>query len=60
MTPNPPPADLPLSADPPWCPDCLDHHKIETCGVLNILQSDPDDLGYGSEGEESVGPEFFE
>ena len=60
MTPDPPPADRPLTADPPRCPDCLDHHKNNRCGVLNLLHSEPDDPGCGSEAEESVGPEFFE
>ena len=59
VTPDPHPADRPLTADPPRCPDCLDHHKINTCGVLNLLHSDPDDPDCGSEAEESVGPEFF-
>ena len=53
MTPDPLPADWPLTADPHWCPDYLDHHKINTCGVLNLLYSDPDDPDCGSEAEES-------
>ena len=59
VTSDPLPADRPLAADPPRCPDCLDHHKINTCGILNPLHSDPDDADCGSEAEESVGPEFF-
>ena len=53
---DPLPADRPLTADPPQCPD---HQKINTCGVLNLLHSDPDDPDCGSEAEGSVGPEFF-
>ena len=53
------PRSQPLTADPPRCPDCLDHHKINTCGVLNLLHSDPDDPDCSSEAEESVSPEFF-
>ena len=43
VTPDPLPADWPLTADLPRCPDCLDHHKINTCVVLNLLHSDPND-----------------
>ena len=57
VTPDPFPADRPLTADPPRCPDCLDHHTINMCGVLNLLHSDPDDPGCGSEADESMGPE---
>ena len=59
VTPDPLPADRPLTADPPRCPDCPDHHKINTCGVLILLHSDPDDPDCSSEAEESVGPELF-
>ena len=51
VTPDPLPADRPLTADPRGYPDCLDHHKINTCGVLNLLHSDPDDPDCGSEAE---------
>ena len=60
MTPDPPPADGPLTADPRRCPDCLYHNKINTCGVLFLLPSDPDGPDCGSEAVESSGPEFFE
>ena len=60
VSPDPPLADRPLSADLPRCPNCLHHHKINTCGVLNILHSDLDDLDCGSEAEESLNPEFYE
>ena len=59
VTLDPLPADRPLTADPHRCPDCLDHHKINTCGMVNLLHSDPDDSDCGSEAEESVDPEFF-
>ena len=59
VTTDPLSADLPLTADPPWCPDHLDHHKINMCGVLNLLHSDPDSHDCGFEAEESVSPEFF-
>ena len=60
VTPDPPPADQPLTAPPPPCHDSLDHHKINTCGGLNLRHSDPDGPDCGSEAEESLGPEFFE
>ena len=59
VTQDPPAAEWLLTADPPRCPDCLDHHKVNTCGVLNLLHSDPDDPDCGSNAEQSVGPEVF-
>ena len=60
VTPDPLSADWPLTEDPSRCPDCLDHHRINTCGVLNLLHRDPDDADCGFESEESMGTEVFE
>ena len=51
---------LAVLADPPRCPDCLDHHKINTCGVFNLMQGGSVVSNSGSNAEESLGPEFFE
>ena len=59
-TPDPAGADLQLCADPPLCCDCLVHDKINTCGVLHILQSDPHDADCGSQKKHRGAPEFIE
>ena len=66
MPPPPPLQPTQTVEHPLWShigwgrPPCLDHHKINTCGNLNILQRDLDDSDCGCEAEESVGPQFFE
>ena len=60
VTQDPPPADRPVIADPPRCPDCLDHQKITTCGVLNLVHSNLFDPDFGSDAEELFSAELFE
>jgi transposase InsO family protein len=45
------------TGEPPGCPDCLEHHKINTCGVLGILNQDATESDCCSDMEESVGPD---
>ena len=58
VNPDPAPADQLLTAGPARCPDCLQTHNINRCGVLKFLHNDPDDAAYASKGDESMGPEF--